>query len=96
MAGLCSLKVWHDLLTQEKAKQDEELRLVHEDKEDLAAEPALIVLGRCWGLLLIIGRRRRIAWQRRNGSKGRRLIRSLGLRVNYHGSILVLWFGAVR
>ena len=32
------LKVCYDLLTQEKAKQDEEHRLVHEDKEDLADE----------------------------------------------------------
>ena len=32
-----SLKVCYDLLTQEKAKQDEEHRLVHEDK-DLADE----------------------------------------------------------
>ena len=38
VAKLRSLKVWHDLLAQEKAEQDEELRLVHEDKEDLAAE----------------------------------------------------------
>ena len=35
VAKLHSLKVCYDLLTQEKAKQDEEHRLVHEDKEDL-------------------------------------------------------------
>ena len=38
MAELRSLKACHDLLMQKKAKQEEELRLVHEDKEDLAAE----------------------------------------------------------
>ena len=36
---LCSPGACYDLLTQEKAEQDEELQqLVHEDKEDLAAE----------------------------------------------------------
>ena len=32
VAKLCSLKVWYGLLAQEKAEQDEELRLVHEDR----------------------------------------------------------------
>ena len=40
MAKLRSPRACYDLLTrtQEKAEQDEELRLVHEDREDLAAE----------------------------------------------------------
>ena len=38
VAKLCSTGACYDLLTQEKAEQDEELRLVHKDKEDLAAE----------------------------------------------------------
>ena len=43
-AKLHSPRACYDILTQEKAEQDEELRLVHEDKEDLAAE--LQALGR--------------------------------------------------
>ena len=38
MANLRCWRACSDLLTQEKAESDEELRLVHEDKEDLAAE----------------------------------------------------------
>ena len=38
MAKLRSPRACSDLLTQEKAEQDEELQLVHEDQEDLAAE----------------------------------------------------------
>ena len=38
VANLRSPRASYDLLTQEKAEQDEELRLIHEDKEDLAAE----------------------------------------------------------
>ena len=38
VAKLRSPRAGSDLLTQEKAEQDEELRLVHNDKEDLAAE----------------------------------------------------------
>ena len=38
MANLRCRRACSDLLTQEKAEQDEELRLLHEDKEDLAAE----------------------------------------------------------
>lgn len=38
-AELCSLKACYTLLAQEKAERDEEVRLGHEDKEDLAAEP---------------------------------------------------------
>ena len=38
VAKLRSSRACYDLLTQEKAEQDEELRLVHEDREDLAAE----------------------------------------------------------
>jgi hypothetical protein len=37
-AELRSLKACHDLLTQEKAKQDQELRLVHENKDELRNE----------------------------------------------------------
>ena len=38
VAKLRSPRACSDLLTQEKGEQDEELPLVHEDKEDLAAE----------------------------------------------------------
>ena len=38
VAKLCSLRACYNLLTQEKVEQDEELQLVHEDKEGLAAE----------------------------------------------------------
>ena len=38
VAKLRSPRACSDLLTQEKAEQDEELQLVHEDQEDLAAE----------------------------------------------------------
>ena len=38
VAKLRSMRACNDLLTQEKTEQDEELQLVHEDKEDLAAE----------------------------------------------------------
>ena len=38
MAKLRSLRACYDLLTEEKAELDEDLRLVHETKEDLAAE----------------------------------------------------------
>ena len=38
VAKLRSPRACYDLLTQERAEQDEELRLVHEDRGDLAAE----------------------------------------------------------
>ena len=38
MAKLRPLSPCYDFLRQEKAGQDEELQLVHEDREDLAAE----------------------------------------------------------
>ena len=38
VAKLRSSRACSDLLTQEKAEQDEEHRLVHEDKKNLAAE----------------------------------------------------------
>ena len=38
VANLRCRRACSDLLTQEKAESDEELRLVHEDKEDFAAE----------------------------------------------------------
>ena len=38
VAKLRSPRACSHLFTQEKAEQDEELPLVHEDKEDLAAE----------------------------------------------------------
>ena len=38
VAKLRSLRACSDLLKQEKVEQDKELRLVHEDREDLAAE----------------------------------------------------------
>ena len=38
VANLRSPRACYDLLMQEKAEQEKELRLVPEDKEDLAAE----------------------------------------------------------